>query len=58
MVENVPPNLNANSPPPPPTWRDRTPLNLATPLHALPSHPENSLPKFEPIEGIDVDDHL
>ena len=31
---------------------------MATPLHNLPSHPKKSLPKFDPTEGIDVDDHL
>ena len=39
-------------------WRDPTPLNLAAPLHNLPTHPKNSLPKFDPTEGMDVDDHL
>ena len=27
-------------------------------MHALPPHHENSLPKFDPREGISVDDHL
>ena len=43
---NVPPN--PNQPNPPPAWRARTPLNLATPLHAFPQNPEKALPKFDP----------
>ena len=58
MAGNAPVNQNSNQPPPPPAWRARTPLNLAAPLHNLPTHPEKSLPKFDPTEGIDVDDHL
>ena len=56
MVGNVP--QNANQPNPPPSWRDRTPLNLAPPLHALPQNDEKELPKFDPEKGISVDDHL
>ena len=55
---NQPVNPNANQPPPPPVWRARTPLNLASLLHNLPAHPEKYLPKFDLIESIDVDDHL
>ena len=51
-------NVNANQPPPPPSWRDRYPLNLTPPLHAMPQNFDNSLPKFEPNEGILVDDHF
>ena len=51
-------NVNANQPPPPPAWRDRSPLNLTPPLHAMPQNLDKSLPKFEPYEGIFVDDHL
>ena len=29
-------HVNANQPNPPPTWKDRSPLNLATPFHDLP----------------------
>ena len=58
MAGNVPPNPNSNQPNPPPSWRARIPLNLAPPLHALPQNPEKSLPKFDPGEGIPVDDHL
>ena len=58
VARNAPVNPNANQPPLPPTWRARTPLNLAAPLHNLPAHPEKSLPKFDPTEGTDVDDHL
>ena len=58
MAGNVPPNPNANQPNPPPSWRVRTPLALTPPLHALPQNPKKSLPKFDPGEGIHVDDHL
>ena len=50
--------MNANHPPPPPTWRAISPLNLTPPLHAMPHNFDKSLPKFEPNEGIFVDDHL
>ena len=43
-------NVNANQPPnpanPPPSWRARSPLNLALPLHGLPQTFEKMLPKF------------
>ena len=55
---NQPVNPNSNQPPPPLAWRAKTPLNLAALLHNLPTHPEKSLPKFDPTEGIDMDDHL
>ena len=55
---NQPVNPNANELPSPLAWRARTPLNLSSPLHNLPAHHEKSLPKFDPTEGIDVDDHL
>ena len=51
-------NVNANQPPPPPTWRDRSPLNLTPLLHAMPQNFDKALPKFEPNEEILVDDHL
>ena len=51
-------NLNANQPPPQPAWRARSPLNLTPPLHDLPQDFDMMLPKFEPSEGILVDDHL
>ena len=51
-------NVNANQPPPPPASRDRSPLNLTPPLHDMPHNFDQSLPKFEPNEGIFVDDHL
>ena len=38
-------------------WRVRTPLILADPLHDLPKHPENILPKFDPEKGVSVEDH-
>ena len=41
-----------------PTWRARTPLKLATPLHDLPKYPEQVLPKFDPRKGISVEDHI
>ena len=54
--------INTNQPPnpqnPPPAWRDRSPLNLAPPLHDLPQAFEKMLPKFDPSEKILVDDHL
>ena len=51
-------NVNANQPPPQPAWRARSPLNLTPPLHDLPQDFDKMLPKFEPSEGILVDDHL
>ena len=51
-------NVNANKPPPPPSWRDRSPLNLTPLLHAIPQNFDKSFPKFETNEGIFVDDHL
>ena len=54
-------NVNANqpmNPKPPPSWRARTPLKLATPLHALPENAEKALPKFDLGKGISMDDHL
>ena len=51
-------NVNANQPPTQPAWRDRFPLNLTPPLHDLPQDFDKMLPKFEPSEGILVDDHL
>ena len=41
-----------------PTWRARTPLNLATPLHDFPKHPDRMLPKFDLGKGISTEDHL
>ena len=45
-------NVNANQPPnppnPPPTWKARSPLNLAPPLHDLPQDFEKMFPKFDP----------
>ena len=59
MAGNAPPNPNANQPNlPASTWRDRTPLNLAPQVHALSQNYEKSLPRFDPGEGISVDDHL
>ena len=34
------------------------PLNLDAPLHDLPKHPENVLPKFYPWKGVSAKDHL
>ena len=51
-------NVNANQPPPQPAWRARSPLNLTPPLHDMPQSFDKILPKFEPSEGILVDDHL
>ena len=55
-------DVNTNQPPnppnPPPAWRDRSPINLASPLHDLPQAFEKMLPKFDPSEKILVDDHL
>ena len=51
-------NANAKQPTPLPIWRARSPLNLTPPLHDLPQAFEKMLPKFEPGEGILVDDHL
>ena len=50
--------MNANQTPPQPAWRDRSPLNLTPPLHDMPQIFDKILPKFEPSEGILVDDHL
>ena len=41
-----------------PAWRARIPLNLATPLHDLPKHPERVLPKFDLGKGVSTEDHL
>ena len=49
---NQPPNANQ------PTWRERTPLSLASPFHHFPKHPERDLPKFDPRKGISAKDHL
>ena len=43
-------NVNANQPPPQPTWRVRSPLNLTPPLHAMPQSFDKALPKFEQNE--------
>ena len=51
-------NVNANQPPPPPAWRAISPLNFTPPLHAIPHNFDKVLPKFEPNEGILVEDHL
>ena len=51
-------HVNANQPNPPPAWKARSPLNLTPPLHDLPQAFDKMLPKFEPGEGILVDDHL
>ena len=51
-------NVNANQPLPPPTWRVRSPLNMTPPFHAMPQNFDKELPKFEPNEGILVDDNL
>ena len=59
MAGNVPPNPNANQTNPcAPAWRERTPLNLAPPVHALLQNYEKALPRFDPGEGTSVDDHL
>ena len=54
--------VNVNQPPnppnPPPTWKARSLLNLAPPLHDLPQAFEKMMPKFDPHENILVDDHL
>ena len=51
-------NVNANWPPPQLAWRASSPLSLTPPLHDLPQGFDKMLPKFEPNEGILVDDHL
>ena len=51
-------NVDANQPPPHPAWRARFLLNLTPPLHSMPLNFDKALPKFEPNEGILVDDHL
>ena len=33
-------------------------MNLSPPVHALPHNYEKELPRFDPREGISVDDHL
>ena len=50
--------MAGNQPNPLPSWRARSPLNLTPPLHNLPPAFDKLLPKFEPEEGIVVDDHL
>ena len=57
--ENVPSNQNANQANSPAlAWRARPPLNLAPLVHAFSQNYENSFPRFDPGEGISVDDHL
>ena len=51
-------HVNANQPNPPPAWKARSPLNLATPLHDLPQDFDKMLPKFDPSEKNLVHDHL
>ena len=50
--------MNANQPPPPHAWRDRSPLHLTPPLHVMPQNFNKALPKFEPNEGILMEHHL
>ena len=50
--------INVNQPNPLPAWKARSPLNLTPPLHNLPQAFEKLLPKFDPDEKIDMDDHL
>ena len=50
--------INVNHPNPLLAWRARSPLNLTPPLHNLPQAFDKLLPKFDPEERIDVDDHL
>ena len=47
-----------NQPNPLPAWRARSPLNLTPPLHNLPQAFDKLLPKFDPEEGISVEDRL
>ena len=59
MAINVPTNPNENQANPHAlAWRDRTPLQLAPLVHALPQNYEKELPRFDPWEGTSVDDHL
>ena len=51
------PNAIANQPNPP-SWRARTTINLAPPLHDFPKHPEKDLPNFDPEKVIFVEDQL
>ena len=57
MAGNVPPNAN-QAPPHVLAWRARTPLNLAPPMNDFPQNYEKYFPRFDPREGISVDDHL
>ena len=41
-----------------PSWRERMSLNLASPLHDLPKHPERVLAKFDPGKGVSIEDQL
>ena len=50
--------VNENQPPPQLAWRARLTLNLTPPLHDFPQASDKMLPRFEPSEGILVDDHL
>ena len=50
--------INVNQPNPPPSWKDRSPLNPTPPLHNLPQSFEKLLPKFDPDEKVVIDDHL
>ena len=51
-------HVNANQPPPPFSWKSRSPLNLEAPLHDFPQAFDKMLPKFDPSEKIMVDYHL
>ena len=44
-------HANANQPNPPPSWKARSPLSLAPPIHNLPQAFEKILPKFDPSEN-------
>ena len=50
--------MAGNQPNPLSAWKARSPLNLTPPLHNLPQAFDKLLPKFDPEEGIAVDDHL
>ena len=50
--------MAGNQPNPLPAWKARSPLNLTPPLHNLPQAFDKLFPKFDPEEGIAVNDHL
>ena len=45
-----PPNVNP--------WSNLGAVNMHAPLHALPKNPERWLPKFNPDDGLQAEEHI